>query len=51
MFTGEVEEKLIAKKFGDGRQVDVSDITTVEFDLAAQIGRNKGGVQVPAAAL
>ena len=37
MFTGKVEEKLIAQKFGDGRQVDVSDIT-VEFDLAAQIG-------------
>jgi len=36
-----VEEKLIAEKFGDGRQVDVSDIT-VEFDLAAQIGRNMG---------
>merc|ERR1719312_1765980 len=35
------EEKLIAEKFGDGRQVDVSDIT-VEFDLAAQIGRNMG---------
>ena len=37
MFTGKVEEKLIAQKFGDGRQVNVSDIT-VEFDLAAQIG-------------
>merc|ERR1712234_8517 len=35
------EEKMIAEKFGDGRQVDVSDIT-VEFDLAAQIGRNMG---------
>eukprot|EP00091_Calanus_sinicus_P022121 TRINITY_DN687_c0_g1_i15.p1 TRINITY_DN687_c0_g1~~TRINITY_DN687_c0_g1_i15.p1 ORF type:complete len:265 (+),score=86.30 TRINITY_DN687_c0_g1_i15:223-1017(+) len=36
-----VEEKLIAEKFGSGKQVDVSDIT-VEFDLAAQIGRNMG---------
>merc|ERR1719153_1602570 len=35
------DEKLIAEKFGSGRQVDVSDIT-VEFDLAAQIGRNMG---------
>jgi len=35
------EEKLIAEKFGSGKQVDVSDIT-VEFDLAAQIGRNMG---------
>merc|ERR1712123_318980 len=35
------EEKIIAEKFGSGKQVDVSDIT-VEFDLAAQIGRNMG---------
>ena len=41
MFTVKVDEKLIAEKFGDGRQVDVSDIT-VEFDLPVQIGRNKG---------
>ena len=40
MFIGKVYEKLIAEMFGDGRKVDVSDIT-VEFDLAAQIGRNK----------
>ena len=37
----QAEEKLIAEKFGSGKQVDVSDIT-VEFDLAAQIGRNMG---------
>ena len=43
MFAAKVEEKLIAEKFGDGRQVDVSDIT-VEFDLAAQIGRNMGSL-------
>ena len=37
----QAEEKLIAEKFGSGKQVDVSDIP-VEFDLAAQIGRNMG---------
>ena len=41
MFIGKVEEKLIAEKFGESRQVDVSEIT-VEFDLAAQIWRNMG---------
>jgi len=34
-------EKTIADYFGNGKTVDVSDIT-VEFDLAAQIGANMG---------
>ena len=41
LFKFQADEKLIAEKFGSGKQVDVSDIT-VEFDLAAQIGLNMG---------
>ena len=41
LFNSQADEKLIAEKFGSGKQVDVSDIT-VEFDLAAQIGLNMG---------
>jgi len=35
------DERLIAENFGRGNQVDVSDIT-VEYDLAAQMGRFMG---------
>merc|ERR1719325_512350 len=35
------DERLIAENFGRGNKVDVSDIT-VEYDLAAQMGRFMG---------
>jgi len=35
------EEAIIAQSFGQGKSVDVSDIT-VEFDLASQIGKFMG---------
>merc|ERR1711953_572123 len=35
------DERLIAENFGNGTQVDVSDIT-VEYDLAAQLGKYMG---------
>ena len=45
MFIGKVYEKLIAEMFGDGRKVDVSDITVSLISLPRlEETRSNGGV-------